>query len=181
MKKPTAITMLELPSLKYEGSPPCSPKQVAALQAEFFLIKALDRALWSFRDEYLEVVRVMNYIQKDLAAEGIATEQGKANLVDYVFNDTFVRDFIYSVNLNFMSMFSEWHSVWKDLINNIALGLTMAPVGSDVLNNNIQSDIPAEIRQRQISLPDMAAWLNKNNWAVILIMLKMWGSVPDAK
>lgn len=176
--KPGIINVLPIPSLAYPGAPAVTGKQQFALQAEYFLVKALDRTAWAYRDEYEAVVGVMNHIQTEIAVEGLATAEGISSLVTYVFENTFVREFIQSVHLNFFTMFSEWHNPWKEFVSNIALGLTMAPVLKHEVTV-VKSDIPDDLAQRKHSHEFMSSWLNANNWAVIVIMLRMWGTLPD--
>lgn len=177
--KPPVVNVLPVPSLSYPGAPAVTGKQNFALQAEYFLVKALDRAAWTYRDEYQQLTAVMNSIQKEIATEGLATAEGISELAKFVFEDAFVREFIQTVNLNFFTMFSEWHNPWREFISNIALGLTMAPV----VKHETQlgpCDIPADLQTRKYSHEYMFNWLLANNWAVIVIMLKMWGTLPDA-
>lgn len=177
-KAPTVIN-IQTPSLEFPGRPGVTPKQNAMLQAEFFIMKAVERATWAYRHNYPLVVEAMNRLQAEIATEGIATEQGQDGLVTFMFEDAMRREFFKTIELNFFSMFGEWHNIWTDLVNNISYGLTYEPIGSEIDTGLI--DVPAELYSRALGSSSVYNWLLANRWAVVLVMVKMWGVVPDAK
>lgn len=141
-------------------------------------MKAVERTTWSYRHTYPLVVQTINKLQTEIATEGLATDSGREGLAAFMFEDAFAREYFKTVQLNFFAMFSEWHSVWMDLTSNIAHGLTYEPIGSEV--NSAFIEIPEEIYSRTLGTKDTHQWLLANRWAVVMIMVKMWGVVPDA-
>lgn len=167
------------PTLEIPGRPALSPKQIYASQAEYFIMKAVDRAAWAFRGEYEDFYKFITKLQSEVATEGLATREGMDNLVDLVFSDPFNREVINYIGLVFSTMMGDYHSNWDSLLTSIASAITMSPVMSAHDVPMGLNAVPEEINARMNSTDAMRKWFIANNWAVIVVMIKMWGVVRE--
>ncbi len=167
-----------VPALDHYAKPGVmSQKQMIASQAEYFIMRSVNRAAWVFRSRGEEVWHFMNNLQMSFSFEGLAIMEGQQALQEFVFNNTFNREFLKTIEVGFTSMHSEWHNHWNELLYNIAYGIGYTPISGD--GNATLNMVPEEITSRAYSTTEIAAWLQSNNWAAILVMVKLWGVVPD--
>ncbi len=149
-----------------------SNRQNFSLAAEQIFVHALNRAVWNYRHDYAALDLLMSAI-RNVAIEGIATPDGLNALVAMVFEDAAMREFVFTVQTQFWSQFSEFHQAWNDMLGDIAESLTGAIRGIDV--DASKCLVPEEIRLRVFPVDQMKALLVANNWLVTVIFIILWG------
>lgn len=169
---------ITVPALDYYPRPAImTQKQVVATQAEYFIMRSVNRASWVFRQRRDEVWNFMNNLQTNFSFEGMAVEEGRTAMREFVFNNNFNREFLKTITVGFTALHSEWHGGWDSLLYNIAYGLGDTPISSEA--NLTLGEVPDELTSRAYTTTEIYEWLKANNWASILTMVKMWGVVPD--
>lgn len=149
-----------------------STKQNFALATEELFCHALKRTVWAYRNDYEAIEVIMNEV-KNTAIEAIATDQGIERITGLVFGNSVLREFVFMLQAQFFSQFSEFHSHWSEMIGNIAGSLTNDCRITD--GNPKFSLIPEEIISRLYGTDHMKDLLLANNWLIMFIFIVLWG------
>lgn len=147
-------------------------KQNFALAAEQIFTHALARTVWVYRDQYQVVELIMAEI-RNTAFESLGTDPGIARVSDLVFGDGAIREFLFTLQVQFFSQFTEFNNLWTELIHNIAMGLTNDFTTSEAKKE--MSLVPEEISLRTHSSKHMKDLMLANNWLVMFIFIALWG------
>lgn len=149
-----------------------STKQNFAMAAEELFCHALNRTVWVYRKDYLAVDAFLEEI-RNTAMESIATEQGIARITELVFGQGALREFLFTLRVQFYSQFSEFNTLWAELIENIALSLTNEPLSEEAKPE--MSLVPEDLRIRTHSTQHMRDLMLANSWLVMFILTALWG------
>ncbi|BAW19027.1 hypothetical protein [Ralstonia phage RP12] len=152
-----------------------SNKQNFALAAEQIFVHALNRTVWVYRDTYAAVDIMLKQVC-NVAMESLGTQQG----IDYVTNmvfynqDAVLREFLFTLQVQFFSQFGEFQAFWTELISNIAESLTCAVTGGKDVKKDLCL-VPAELTERMFTPENMRDLLLANNWLIMFIFIALWG------
>lgn len=151
-----------------------SNKQNYALAAEEIFVHALNRTVWAYRDSYDGVQIIIDNI-KNTAMEAVATEPGLARISDMVFGESVVREFLFTLQVQFFSQFAEFNTHWTELLENLALALTNGFISADAKPELCM--VPEEIRLRMYDADRMKDLLAANTWLVMFLFTSLWGRI----
>lgn len=151
-----------------------SAKQTFSLAAEEIFVHALNRTVWSYRDTYDGVEVIIANI-KNTAMESIATEQGIGRISDMVFGEPVVREFLFTLQVQFFSQFAEFHTHWVEMIRHIAVALTNSGISEG--GKAELSLIPSDLSSRMYDAEHMKDLLLSNNWLIMFILTALWGRI----
>jgi hypothetical protein len=149
-----------------------SVKQNFALAAEEIFVHALSRTVWNYRDKYMAVEIIMAEI-RNTAMESVATEAGVARISDLVFRNEVMREFLFTLQVQFFSQFGEFHQNWVEMINYIATALTNGVIGHEV--DPKLNLVPEDIRMRTYDAKHMSNLLLANTWLIMFLLIALWG------
>lgn len=149
-----------------------SDKQNFALAAEEMFNHALNRTIWNYREDYAAVEAFIAVI-RNTAMESVATNTGITRIADLVFGNSAMREFIFTLRLQFYSQFAEFHTVWEDLLGKIAIALTGSEISTTA--DLSLSLVPEDMRIRTYEPTEMKNILLANSWLVIFILIALWG------
>ena len=173
---PLLLTAMLTEVLKPRSAAPfqiqLSLKQNFALIAEQIFVNALERTVWGYRHNY-DAVELISSMVANQAMEALATDIGISTLSDRVFGDAAIREFLFTLQVQFFSQIAEFNTTWTDLLDNIALSLCSAFPTSNAREDHCL--IPQELRERTYSRERMYNLLLANNWLVIFILMSLWG------
>jgi hypothetical protein len=151
-----------------------SNRQNYSMVAEEIFCQALARTVWVYRDHYAAVDIFLNKI-RNTGMESVATEAGLATIADMVFKDDngALREFLFTLKVQFFSQFSEFNDPWTSMIVDIAKSLT-----NDVEVEGVDPKlnlVPEDLRIRTYSAEYMAQVLLANSWLVMFLFVALWG------
>lgn len=163
-----------------------SLKQNYAMAAEQLFVHALNRTVWQYRNHY-DAVQIMIDEIRNTAMESMATQAGLAMVSNIVFRNASMREFLFTLQVQFFSQFSEFNDHWADMIGNIATSLSGSVIAPYVdPAKNLMPDsfetadegrdlTPDELVMRRFSAEEMKSWLLSNNWLIMFIFVSLWG------
>jgi hypothetical protein len=164
-------------------------RQNYAMAAEQMFVHALNRTVWQYRDHYQAVEIMVDQI-RNTALESMATTVGLAQVSDIVFKNEAMREFLFTIQMQFFSQFSEFNEQWTAMITNLATSLSGAPLmptidGSKNLAPSLVDAAPEEnkdltpdvLTMRRFSAEEMTDWLLSNNWLIMFIFVSLWGRI----
>lgn len=151
-----------------------SNRQNYAMAAEEIFCHALNRTVWVYRQNYEAVDLFMNTI-RNTAMESIATENGLATVCDMVFKDNHgaMREFLFTLKVQFFSQFSEFNDPWIELVKDLAKSLTNDS-DADATEPELNL-VPEELRIRTFTTERMTKLLMANSWLVMFLFVALWG------
>lgn len=150
-----------------------SVKQNFSLAAEQIFVHALNRTVWIYRNQY-DAVDVMISEIRNTAMESLATERGLSTVSNTVFGNEAMREFLFTLQVQFFSQFGEFQEHWQEMIGNIAASLS----GEVIAAPNVdpaRSLVPDELGARRYSAVEMQGWLLANNWLIMYLLVSLWG------
>lgn len=151
-----------------------SNRQNYAMAAEEIFCHALNRTVWVYREHYQAVDIFLGKI-RNTAMESVATETGLAKISDMVFTDNegALREFLFTLRVQFFSQFAEFNEPWKKLIEDIAQSLTNeSSIDGAKAELNM---VPEDLRVRTFTTEYMRDILLANSWLVMFILIALWG------
>ena len=151
-----------------------SNKQNFAMAAEEIFNHALRRTIWNYRTDYMALDEILKEV-KNTAMESVATARGIERISNMVFgpNGSALREFLFSLRVQFSSQFGEFFTMWNDLIGDIANSLTGGYTSSDA--DPSACLVPEEILERTMSSSEMKQLLLANTWLIMFILIILWG------
>lgn len=170
------ISSTLLPSMPDSIKVALSNKQNFAMSAEIIFSHALNRTIWNYRDKY-EAVDILMDLIRNTATESMATQEGISHISNLVFGKeatcAVMREFLFTLQVQFFSQFAEFDSYWVDLLEKISYAITNNPTvaGTDTK----LSLVPEELQVRTHSPEHMKALLLANTWLVMFILTSLWG------
>lgn len=151
-----------------------SNRQNYAMAAEEIFCHALNRTIWIYRESY-QAVDIFIRTIRNTAMESLATETGIAKVSNMVFSDYdgALREFLFTLRVQFYSQFAEFNNPWQEMILDIAKSLTAdaMPEGIDPKMNLM----PEDLRIRTYTTEYMRDLLLANSWLVMFILIALWG------
>lgn len=151
-----------------------SAKQNFALAAEQIFVHALNRTVWVYRERLPAVDLMLSQI-RNVAMESLGTQQGISYVTEMVFYtpEAAMREFLFTLQVQFFSQFGEFQSHWTEMIGHIAESLTCAV--PDSVSDKKLSLIPEELTDRMFTAENMKDLLLANNWLIMFIFIALWG------
>lgn len=151
-----------------------SNRQNYAMAAEEIFCHALNRTVWVYREHYQAIDIFLGRI-RNTAMESVATETGLAKISEMVFteNEGAMREFLFTLRVQFFSQFAEFNDPWKQLLEDIAKSLTNE---TSIEGANIELNlVPEDLRVRTYTTSYMYEVLLANSWLVMFILIALWG------
>lgn len=151
-----------------------SNKQNFAMAAEEIFNHALRRAIWNYRSDYMALDAILKEV-KNTAMESVATARGIERISNMVFGShgAALREFLFSLRVQFSSQFGEFFTSWGDLIGDIANSLTSGYTSSEA--DPALCLVPEEIQDRTYTPAEMKKLLLANTWLIMFILIILWG------
>jgi hypothetical protein len=151
-----------------------SNRQNYAMAAEEIFCHALNRTVWIYREHYQAVDVFLGRV-RNVSMESVATESGISQISNMVFteNEGAMREFLFTLRVQFFSQFAEFNDPWKLLLQDVAQSLTNE---SSIEGANTELNlVPEELRVRTYTTQYMYDILLANSWLVMFILIALWG------